>query len=244
MARLKIDFFFISHSIFDKKIKMDTLIDEILHICACLSDKDNIHLSATSKRLSDIKIRILFFTKMQTDDIIHLSYFNQFSNVVMSDTNESLPKHVTHLTFSYGFNQPINACIPNSVTHLTFGRDFNQPIDSCIPDSVTHLTFGYNFNKPINCCIPDSVTYLFLGHNFNRPINGCVPYSVTYLTFGGDFDQPINGCIPESVTNLTFGYYFDQNIDDLSISIYNIELSSNYKFSISEKILMKVTRRG
>jgi len=85
-----------------------------------------------------------------------------------------------------------------------------------MPDSVIHLTFGYDFDQPIYDCIPDSVTH---------------------LTFGYDFNQPINGCIPDSVTHLTFGRYFDQNIDELPVSINNIELSSNYKREISEKML-------
>jgi len=180
---------------------MDTLTDEILHICAYLSDKDNIHLSATFKRFSVIKFQILFFTEMHIKDIIHLSYFHQFSNVTMSDTNESLPKHVTHLTFGENFDQPINSCIPDSVTHLTFSVKFNQQINGCISNSVTHLTFGDNF------------------------------------------DRPINGCMPDSVTHLTLGYNFDQNIDELPISIINISLSRNYKRSISEKMLPKVTIR-
>jgi len=79
---------------------MNTLTDKILHICAYLSDKDNIHLSIASKRLSVLKFRILFFTKMHIDDIIHLSYFHQFSNVIMSDTNEFLPKYTNRLTFN------------------------------------------------------------------------------------------------------------------------------------------------
>jgi len=70
-----------------------------------------------------------------------------------------------------------------------------------------------------------------------------MPDSVTHLTFGADFNQPINGCISESVTHLTLGYYFDQNIDELPISIVNISLSSDYKHSISRKMLPKVTIR-
>jgi len=222
---------------------MDTLTDEILHICAHLSDKDNIHLSATSKRFSVINFCVLFFTKMYIEDIIHLSYFDRFSNVIMFNTNKPLPKHITHLTFGFHFNQPINDYIPKSVTHLTFDCLFNQPINGCVPDSVTHLTFGHHFNQPINNCIPNSVTHLTFGLYFNRPIYDCIPDSVTHLTFGDIFDQPINSCIPGSVTNLTFGYSFNQNIDELPISINNIELSRNYEHSISEKMLPKVTIR-
>ena len=178
---------------------MDNLTDEFLHICAYLSDKDNIQLSATSKCLSVIKFHILFFTRMQIVDIIHLSYFHQFSNVIMSDTNESLPKHTSCLTFS--LNKSINGCIPNSVTHVTFGDYFDQPIEDCIPNSVTHLTFGFDFNQPINGCIPDSVTHLTFGFYFDQPIKHCISDSVTHLTFGVCFNQTIKDCIPISVTH-------------------------------------------
>ena len=147
---------------------MDTLTDEIMHICTYLADKDNIHLSAISKRFSVIKF--LFFTKMCIKDIIHLSYFHQFSNVIMFDTDEPLPKHTNRLTFDDNLNQPINSCILNSVTHLTFGYEFNQPINSCIPDSVTHLTFGYIFNQNIHE-LPISVINVSLSSIYGRSIS-------------------------------------------------------------------------
>jgi len=162
----KIDFFFLSRSIIDFIVKMDALTDEILHICARLSDKDNIHLSGTSKRFSVIKFHILFLTKILVKNIIHLSYFHQFSNVIMCDTNEPLPKNTRSLTFGDHLNKSIDVCVPDSVTHLTFGYYFDQPIKNYIPNSITHLTFGFKFNQPINSCTPDSVTHLTFALEF------------------------------------------------------------------------------
>jgi len=149
---------------------MDTLTDEISQVCAYLSDKDNIHLSSVSKRLSVIKFRVLFFTKMLIKDIIHLSYFHQFSNVIVSNTNELVPKHVIHLIFGWDFDKPINSCISDSVTHLTFGDYFNQPINSCIPNSVTHLTFGCYFNQNIDE-LSISINNISLSGNYKRKIS-------------------------------------------------------------------------
>jgi len=214
MSPLKIDFSLSYTLLFQFIVTvMDTLTDEIMHICSHLSDKDNIRFSATSKRLSDIKFRILFFTMMRINDIVHLSYFHQFSDVVMSDTNESLSKHVIHITFGACFNQPINSCIPDSITHLTFGGDFDQLINGCIPDSVSHLTFGRDFDQPIKDCISNFVTHLTFGYRFNQPINNCIPDSVTHLTFGPCYNQAINGCVPSSVTHLTFGSSYNQAIN-------------------------------
>jgi len=192
---------------------MDTLTDEIMHICAQLSDKDNVHFSATSKRLFNIKFRVLFFTKMQIDDIIHLSYFHQFSNVIMLDINKSLPKRVTHLTFCNDFNQPINNCIPNSVTHLTFGWRFDQQINGCIPDSVTNLTFGCNFSKPINGCISDFVTHLTFGWNFNQSIDS-IPNSVINISLSSNYKHEIN----EKMLPLLFGVRTKKRGPDLDQS--------------------------
>lgn len=56
-------------------IKMNTFTDEIVHICAYLSAKGNIHFSATSKHFFVINFHILFFIKMHIKNIIHLPYF-------------------------------------------------------------------------------------------------------------------------------------------------------------------------
>ena len=78
---------------------------------------------------------------------------------------------MTHLTFGYSFNKPIN--LPNSLTHLTFGYSFNQLID--LPNNLTHLTFGYKFNQPIT--LPDSLTYLYLEYSFSKPLRFRKDYS-------------------------------------------------------------------
>ena len=146
---LKIDLSFSCATLFLLLSKMDTLTDEILHICAQLSDKDNIHLSATSKRFSIIKFRILFFTQMYVKDIINLSYFHQFSDIIMSDTNGSLPKHTNRLTFNDHLNQSINGCIPESVTNLTFGYHFDQNIDE-LPISISNIELSINYKRKIS----------------------------------------------------------------------------------------------
>ena len=167
---VKIDFFLILQSVIDFHIKMHALIDEIPYICAQLSDKDNIHLSATSKHFSYIKFSVLFFTKVHVKDIIRLSYFHQFSDVIMFDINEPLPKHVTNLTFGWDFNQLIKDRIPKSVTILTLGYHFNQPINACIPDSVTNLTFGYYFDQNIDS-LSISIINITLSRNYKRKIS-------------------------------------------------------------------------
>ena len=59
-------------------------------------------------------------------------------------------------TFLYNYKYfiddiPIQNDIPNLVTHLTFGYLFNQPLEKDdIPNTVTHLTFGYMFNQLLN----------------------------------------------------------------------------------------------
>ena len=48
---------------------------------------------------------------------------------VINDNNEIILNTVTHLTFSYRFNQVLKeGIIPKSVTHLTLGWCFNQEL--------------------------------------------------------------------------------------------------------------------
>jgi len=92
-----------------------------------------------------------------------------------------MPDSITHLTFGWFFNQPINSCIPDSVTHLTFGYNFNQTINGCIPDSITHLTFGYDFNQSMDS-MPNSVVNILLSRNYRREISKKMLSKVTMGT--------------------------------------------------------------
>src|SRR5207237_5276028 len=50
------------------------------------------------------------------------------------------PPKLTHLTFDWAFNQPVDHRLPSTLTHLMFGQFFNHPVDN-LP-GLTHLTFG------------------------------------------------------------------------------------------------------
>src|SRR5690606_15053083 len=116
------------------------------------------------------------------------SFKQNFYHYLGLSTDITLPKNVKMITTSKHYNEKLLG-IPEGVTHLTFGYRFNRPINDSIPSSVTHLTFGDNFNQSINDAIPSSVTHLTFGWNFNQPINDCIPSSVTHLTFGNNFNQ-------------------------------------------------------
>ena len=124
------------------------------------------------------------------------------------------------------------------MTHLTFEYFFNQPLNKDdIPKSVTHLIFGYHFNQPLKKDdIPNSVTHLIFGHDFNQHLDkNVISNSVTHLTFGENFNQPLEkNVIPKSVTNLTFGYKFNQNLDDNNLpkSIIEILFFGNKPYSL------------
>lgn len=110
-----------------------------------------------------------FDTEMYIFDIMELPYFDRFSDVVVRDTESPIPKCVTHLTFTFGFNKKIGSCLPATVTRLTFSNNFNQLIKGAVPKSVTHLTFGHCYRSPVIDYIPESVTHLKFGAMFDRP---------------------------------------------------------------------------
>jgi hypothetical protein len=254
--------------------RMLTLYDDIIiKIADELSDKQKIYVSLISKQFDRLKFKMIYTKLISLSKIISLPYFDKFENILLdvmnvtyptsskficflangsdipqkithltfgfyfnNPINNCIPSFVTHLTFGYYFNQPINDCIPSSVTHLSFGWFFDQSINNCIPSSVTHLTFGGRFNQSINNCIPSSVTYLTFGWHFNQPINDCIPFFVTHLIFGYNFNQSINNCIPPSVTHLSFGYNFNQQIKEIPTSVKKIIIEESYVLEIDEKV--------
>src|SRR6266567_9223952 len=87
------------------------------------TDYDRCQLMMTCKQIS--KTRFYFNEMKPIKKIIKSSWFDNFINIMMFDGSEKLPLFVTHLTFGFAFNQPINDAIPSSVTHLTFNWKFN-----------------------------------------------------------------------------------------------------------------------
>ena len=136
-----------------------------------LSDFDKIQLMMINKEYYELRFKFTFNDKVKYKLVNHLSYYDNFTNLIINNNRITLPKKIKYLTFSDFFNQLVKGFILNSVTHLTFGTLFNQSIEDCIPNSVTCLTFSNSFNQPIKDCIPNSVTHLTLGFNFNQPYN-------------------------------------------------------------------------
>jgi len=193
---------------------MLSLPDEIfLTISREMNDSSKIRLSMACRRLNKMKYEMVYSRMMKIKKTSRLSYFDNFSNIIIVDRITMLPKHITHLTFGDKFNRSIKGCIPETVTHLRFGWHFDQPIKDCIPSSVTHLIFGFKFNKPIKDCIPLSVTHLRFDDRFNQSIKDCIPISVTHLTLGKDFDQPIND-MPLTVKEITLPKHGKQRKKD------------------------------
>ena len=59
--------------------------------------------------------------------------------------NDLLPKY-NKIILDNDFNDPLPE-LHDSVTHLTFGYRFNQPLEvGVIPNSVTNLAFGTDFD--------------------------------------------------------------------------------------------------
>lgn len=159
---------------------MNTLhFDAILHICRYLSNADHIKFSMASRFYDRIKFGVTFDAEMYILDIIKLPYFNRFSNVVVNNTDHSMPTCARHLTFSFRFNQKIDDYLPATVTHITFGYCFNQLIDNCIPKSITYLKFGRMFNQNLNT-LHSSVEHIYLHKSYEQCIDERIQPKITY----------------------------------------------------------------
>ena len=108
-----------------------------------------------------------------------------------------LPTTITHLTFGYYFDQPLDD-LPNSITHLTLGDCFNEKLDH-LPDSVKYPIFTLVLILLLDCLhffiiklitIIDSTTYLNLGASFNQEVDH-LPKSLVHLVFGRIFNRRV-----------------------------------------------------
>src|SRR5579872_4878071 len=114
--------------------------DTIIYVVSFLKTNDKIKFLSLSKDLHLLKDKIYFDELITyTKKINYLWYFDRFTNIIIYDITQKLPKSVKHITFGNYFNQDIRDYIPHSVTHLYFKDDFNKDIKGCIPNSVTHL---------------------------------------------------------------------------------------------------------
>jgi len=122
------------------------------------SDKDKYHVMLTCKELSTMNI---FFNQLiNIYQIIKLTWFNKFTNVLVDNDLTKLPRFITHLTIGHKeMYAPISGNIPSTVTHLKFGWDFDQPIDNLIPSSVTALGI-YTKIYEMRCI--SYITYIFV----------------------------------------------------------------------------------
>lgn len=178
----------------------------------------------------------VFITCRSPDDHFHfVTNFNDFRVVSMvqfprsikklkvnydpdvSLSEYSLPSTLTHFTFWFMFNEPLNRnLLPPMLTHLEFGYMFNRPLDhSSLPLRLTNLDLGPRFNRPLPPgLLPITLTHLTFGTDFNQTLyEGCLPPRLTYLYFGADFNQPLaKGCLPPLLTYLNFGSGFCQSL--------------------------------
>lgn len=197
-----------------------------------LSDNDKLNLFTVSKYLFKNRTKFKFyeFYSCNKKDS-NKWYYDCLINIKIKEVFK-FPKNLTHLSFDYSFNEPIDDLIkysPDTLTHLIFGHDFNQKIDNLIPNSIVYLEFGWNFNRSLKTLINlPLLSTLILSCHFNQSVRNCIPNSVRKIKFGSRFNISIKNCIPNFVESLKFGYRFDKSIDDLPDSIIFLRLPRHY----------------
>jgi hypothetical protein len=189
--------------------------DIIILICKYLKDKDKLNYLSVTAISHTFKHFVVFRKKIYLDKILDVSYFDRFTDIIITKRFDRLPKNTKLITFDDNFNEPINDLIfPPSVINLKFGKLFNQTIDNCIPLTIKYLTFGRDFNIPIKYMLPGSIIYLAFGRYFNQSIHGILPNNLKHLDFGKHFNQSIDN-LPSSVITLYLRWYFSKPIHQL-----------------------------
>jgi hypothetical protein len=206
--------------------------DIILLICKYLHDKNKINYLSVSKSAHILKHETIFRKKVDLHQILQLSYFDQFTNVIVGERFDKLPKNTKLVTFSDYFNKSINGLnFPPNIIGIKFGRCFDSNIDDCIPSTIKYLTFGKNFDCPINKKLPDNIIHVVFGRYFNKPINGILPDNLKHLHLGRYFNQSIDN-LPSSLITLFLGHWFNEPICKLPNGLQNLYIDSIYSFTI------------
>jgi hypothetical protein len=164
----------------------------------------------------------------------------------------NLPSSITHLSFGYYFNQPVDTqeilstdnisglkqSLSHSIATDCAHHKFTESkfIGCNLPSSITHLSFGKNFNQPIDN-LNDAISHLSFGKKFNHQIEN-LPDTITYLYLSECFNQPINK-LPKELLNLILGSEFNQKIDALPNKIETIKFINNNNYNKKYEIIKK-----
>lgn len=116
-------------------------------------------------------------TSKLPNHITHLIFGNRFNHHVNNLLN-SLP-NLIHLHFGASFNRPIsNISNLHKLTHLSFSYAFNQSITN-LPPNLEYLEVGHSFRQPL--VLPQSLTHMIFGYRTTHAGNLNAYYLLKYV---------------------------------------------------------------
>lgn len=176
--------------------------DVVTVICYFLQkDSDTICYLSTCKRYHSVKQRVLFHKKVRLETIVGLTYYNQFTHIVASDSslkllNQSyfkkdkltLPSNTVELTLQK--YQGYLKTITRGLKHLKQLRLLNgckiTTRPGCLPKKLTHLT--WETNQPLTRdVLPEGL--LVLRVDYYRHDNMNLPSTLKSLQIGRQFNM-------------------------------------------------------
>lgn len=97
------------------------MLDILTHVLKIIeSDKDRCHLAMTCRYL--MKSDFYFDNLIDIEKIMQSQWFDNFTNIYLTNDIAKLPRMVTQLTFATRFDQSIKHIIPNTVFNITFQK--------------------------------------------------------------------------------------------------------------------------
>ena len=94
-----------------------------LDIFKFLQDKEKINFLSTTKENNILKDNVFFNDMYNIDDIINSKYFDRYINILSNQIN-ILPNSITHLTFSWKFNQNISKGLLSNLKYLKLHESY------------------------------------------------------------------------------------------------------------------------
>jgi hypothetical protein len=111
--------------------------DVIVYICDFLSDVDKLAYLSINNNMHLLKINVIFHTNIHIDQIIHLKYYDRFTNIVAGDCS-ILPLNTKKLVLTNTYTENINNLIPLNVLYLTFKEEPIYDITENFPTNIIH----------------------------------------------------------------------------------------------------------
>lgn len=219
--------------------------DIICYILKFVRDREKIHFLSICKRLHALKNRFLYNTLIPLKNILHISYYDQFTHIKatgdaigkMKELKMQFPKNTKSLVLIQyrGYFKTILSDL-KFLTHLSIKKKCKVTVKpGCIPQTITHLTWECN-HELIEGILPNGLISLRVDYYTHAKI--ILPPNLQHLHIGRNFNyhnnyDPNQIALPISLKVLELDNIVPFTKDDIPSNVKKIIFGKCYNYASS-----------